>query len=245
MHHSISPSSTLHDLSCASPSQSWSSPQSFVSYKVQDSPHPQQPPPPAVPRSHYVVSPTSPYAQPLLPTPLAPYMLPVCLPHSTVPSSRTTPAPTSYSFSLHPTLKLNNVQFNIMAEHPNPQFHPALGGVDLRMHATLPPVPQIYIKIAELPFTFAVENVDGVRIQDVLQTVRQELLSGISYDELCYVPDQAQRAANQLSRLRNIQTSGRQGGVLRVDCLGSRINFVGLVRHSSTKDTWVAHFSPY
>lgn len=150
---------------------------------------------------------------------------------------------TTLSFSLHPALKLNNIQFNIMVEPPIPQFHPALGAVDLRMHATSLPVLQIFIKIAELPFTFVVQNMDGVRIQDVLQTIRRELLSGVSYSELCYVPDQAQRAANQLSRLRHLQNPGRQGGILRVDCLGSRTNFVGLNRDPSTKGTWVADFT--
>ncbi|KAF8069320.1 hypothetical protein FPV67DRAFT_1669326 [Lyophyllum atratum] len=93
-------------------------------------------------------------------------------------------------------------------------------------------------------FTFNVENVEGITIQDVLNVLHTRLQRGMSRSELSpLTPEERNSAQASFHSRTTLDPSEYPQGMKCLDRLSGRFHFMGLVPSPSTPGVWEIHFA--
>lgn len=102
----------------------------------------------------------------------------------------------------------------------------------------------MYIRIPGLPWAIDVQNTQGVTLENVLSTMFVTLQGIITKDEYGVLSSQLANAASATFHARaRINPQAMSEGVKRVDCLGSKVLFLGIIRAVDGSNTWNVRFS--
>lgn len=116
--------------------------------------------------------------------------------------------------------------------------------LNIREAATAPAVQQMYIRIPGLPWVIDVRNPQGVTLENVLSTMFVTLQGVIAKEEYGMLSSQLANAASATFHTRaRINPQAMSEGVKRVDCLGSKVLFLGITRAIDGSNTWNVRFS--
>ncbi|KAL4079838.1 hypothetical protein J3A83DRAFT_4368681 [Scleroderma citrinum] len=185
------------------------------------------------------------------PTPGAPHMNTVSLPHPNStphhPSSfydMSSGSGTPHILALNPLLSYASrppLYFNVAQDIQHIRLLPGCAPTLLHAHALNHSSTQLYIRFPQYPhWSIEVTNSRGVTVYDVLIRIRETLNYSISSQEASVSP-----LASEYFRART-RTDPREymQGVKRVDLLGPNVFFAGLSPSINGPNCWDIHFCP-
>ena len=197
-------------------------------------------PSPLLPRAHH--SPSA-YPSPMVYTPSPPN----AIPYTHLPSPAFPPSPQPSNVYLHPALAALNLAFDV--SQPISVQNPALPASTLAAPATSPPLAQMTLCSAQLPWAIAVRPTPStspgsrfVSVADVLAALYTTLRTQIRREEWEALPrvDEVKRAYEARCRAAGAyRETEKMKGVRRVDVLCGRTRVETVFRGPGSKeDVW-------
>ncbi|KAF9461021.1 hypothetical protein BDZ94DRAFT_1310991 [Collybia nuda] len=185
-------------------------------------------------------------------TPYAPSVHSIPLPHGSSPyfSDPSTPSSSIRQVadgpSLHYLLDYDPTgcliyDIRLPPNHSRPKMAQRL---NIQEAATSPAVQQMYIRIPGLPWAIDVRNPQGVTLENVLSIMFATLQGVLAKEEFGILSSQLANTASATFHARaRVNPQAMSEGVKRVDCLGSKVLFLGITRAVDGTNTWNVRFS--